>query len=644
MVEDEDDQSISGDHLHLFVTFPFSISCSTAQKFPTVNWLRGTSWEGALQPLHHTLLFIAGWTTLLGRSIHFRQAASRGGMSKLRTALVGLAVWWRSVILALVGHVGNMVHVLLPSKGRPVRTPVVDDWFDPQPDRSLLEMRLREESTLLKHLQLPNQQRIQKHAQLWVQAKSEADGFVSSLLKPKAPVSLALIDAQGSMLDPSQALEQLTCDLLARAHGVEPGDPSLDEWIVSEVKAIRVEALSEAFLTQSDPFGIDEVRKVIQKMKKNSSALHFPRQVIRSTSQPLLLISWALVNTITSLSTQPSSWFRQVCPIRKSGYGPVRNTSILRPVICVDDIENLLDGLWLAQARPFLEEYISMQQTGGRFEHLMVVLGVVLTLQARMVQKFASFLQIADLERGFESVPRDMLRWLLRQAKFTGWQWLIPDVALGKERIRVRVGCLLGSMVILEHNSIGQGERSGVHLFGTYTKTLIAAVNNVFPGAALCIPQVALDALASTPQPCRSNTNFNLCNKVLLAKVCLESGSDQHAWSHIFVRPNCQSACTGTWKACTLPFQQYVDDAILVAPDTSTLRDVNSTLSDACAAWRCKFAGGKKGPRILIWHRRELHCSVSLMLTSFVVRRLRQLNEQSSWVSQLTLISLFSLS
>lgn len=122
------------------------------------------------------------------------------------------------------------------------------------------------------------------------------------------------------------------------------------------------------------------------------------------------------------------------------------------------------------------------QQTGGRFEHFRLVLGIVLTLQARLVQRQGSLLQVADLVRGFESVPRNMLRWLLRHAGLKGWQWLIPDIALGKELMRVRVGRMLGSLAVLEHNSIGQGKRSGVHLFGVYTKALLAAVNSVHQG------------------------------------------------------------------------------------------------------------------------------------------------------------------
>ena len=208
----------------------------------------------------------------------------------------------------------------------------------------------------------------------------------------------------------------------------------------------------------------------------------------------------------------------------------------------MDDVESLLDGVWLSQVRHTLEQFMTPQQTGGRFEHFRLVLGIVLTLQARLVQRQGSLLQVADLVRGFESVPRNMLRWLLRHAGLKGWQWLIPDIALGKELMRVRVGRMLGSLAVLEHNSIGQGKRSGVHLFGVYTKALLAAVNSVHQGIPIDL---------QSPEPVK------------------------------------------------FPFQQYVDDAIATAESPVELQAINATLSGACDTWRCQFAEGKKKPRFM---------------------------------------------
>lgn len=135
-----------------------------------------------------------------------------------------------------------------------------------------------------------------------------------------------------------------------------------------------------------------------------------------------------------------------------------------------------------------------------------------------------------------------MLRWLPTHAGLKGWQWLIPDIALGKELMRVRVGRMLGSLAVLEHNSIGQGKRSGVHLFGVYIKALLAAVNSVHQGIPIDL---------QSPEPVK------------------------------------------------FPFQQYVDDAIAIAESLVELQAINATLSGACDTWRCQFAEGKKKPRFM---------------------------------------------
>ena len=91
---------------------------------------------------------------------------------------------------------------------------------------------------------------------------------------------------------------------------------------------------------------------------------------------------------------------------------------------------------------------------------------------------------------------------------------------MGKELMRVGVGRMLGSLAVLVHNSIGQGKRSGVHLFGVYTKALLAAVNSVHQGIPIDL---------QSPEPVK------------------------------------------------FPFQQYVDDAIAIAESPVELQAINAT-------------------------------------------------------------------
>ena len=86
-----------------------------------------------------------------------------------------------------------------------------------------------------------------------------------------------------------------------------------------------------------------------------------------------------------------------------------------------------------------------------------------------------------------------------------------------------------------------------IHVFGLYTKTLISAVNHALQGVPLFPPNGDLHA-----QP-------------------------------IF----------------HFPFQMYVDAAIGITEGETSLQLVNAELTKASSLWRCKFAGGKKGPRVV---------------------------------------------
>ena len=102
---------------------------------------------------------------------------------------------------------------------------------------------------------------------------------------------------------------------------------------------------------QSGSFSLLEVTTSLNSMKVSSPSVGFPRSAIKAHSEPLLLVSWALINAIAALGAQPSFWFREVCPIRKRGSGPVLDTGLLWPVTTMDDVECLLDGAWLSQVR-----------------------------------------------------------------------------------------------------------------------------------------------------------------------------------------------------------------------------------------------------------------------------------------------------
>ncbi len=82
-----------------------------------------------------------------------------------------------------------------------------------------------------------------------------------------------------------------------------------------------------------------------------------------------------------------------------------------------------------------------------------------------------------DMLQGFESTWRDAVRYLVAQAGVDSWLWLLLDAFLSEEQMRLRIGALLGAAVVVQHNSIGQGKRSGTHLFGTFVSAIIRMTN-----------------------------------------------------------------------------------------------------------------------------------------------------------------------
>ena len=101
---------------------------------------------------------------------------------------------------------------------------------------------------------------------------------------------------------------------------------------------------------------------------------------------------------------------------------------VLRPISYVDELEGLVDALWLCATRQRLEEYATLMQNGGRTEHLLVVLGLLVALQSRKALGLPTLVEVADLSRGYELVWRDALRLHLQRAGIGGRMWLVAEL------------------------------------------------------------------------------------------------------------------------------------------------------------------------------------------------------------------------
>ena len=104
---------------------------------------------------------------------------------------------------------------------------------------------------------------------------------------------------------------------------------------------------------------------------------------------------------------------------------------------------------------------------------MFVVIAVVMTCHLRKAMNCTTFCQTADLLHGYDLAQRDAVKVHARCAGIVGRYFLILDDALNDERVRVRVGTALSSVFHLLTRGIGQGLRSGVHLFGAFARPII---------------------------------------------------------------------------------------------------------------------------------------------------------------------------
>ena len=568
-----EERTVPSDHLHLFATVDMQIPLYARQQDPIIQWARGAKWDDATQPVLPALLFIGAWATLASRWAAVREQLRNNKWGGLRQWLVDIVAWWRAVALTLAGHVAGLV-LLHKSGVKPKKriSPVLDWLHDPRAHNlSSVELRVREEMCLSNDLQNRTQRLIAKHARLWCIDRALADRLLSATLKPRQGLVLALTGSCGRELPQARAISVITQDLLSRAAAKGHGTTAMNEAINAEVHAARAQALIEASVLKEDPVTWLEVAEAIKHMPSNKASVRLPRAVARVQAYPVTLLTWALCCLIAVTSKLPCIWMREVSPVDKTGSGVIRLTKQIRPITCVDDIETILDTIWLGQVRPQLEQFMGFEQSGGRFDHIVVVIGVVLLLQARKAQQLPSLLQVADLQQGYESVWRQALRCLTRRARLKGWHWLLLDAWLGNETLRVRVGGAVGMAVSILHHSIGQGKVSGTHLFGTFATALTRTWQQHCCGLGITVDPAA-------------NLARHLCRHG--APGLQPAVHDHNApWLDKWVKhlmPMSDVARLEEVEStapCRFPYQQYVDDAIIPALHAPALAKANKAIS-----------------------------------------------------------------
>ena len=315
--------------------------------------------------------------------------------------------------------------------------------------------------------------------------------------------------------------------------------------------------------------------------------------------------TWAIANLAVSLGRPSTMWRRLVRPLDKTGTGVARSARELRPVSYVDEMEGLVDALWLRAEKDKLQEFAGEEQAGGQYDPLLMVLGIVITLQARREVGLPSWLVAEDLLHGYDLGWRDGVRVQASGAGVGGRAWLYLDAQLERENVVLRLGGMLGHMVQICNVGIGQGRRSGVQLFGALTAGLKDQVEEECrPPVAVVRPEVLEGLRDAPPQDPGIESGWDPEDAQLdrLAAQGHQEGWGRQQWAQAF-----QALPSGAARCRLLDrlgapgpmLTQFVDDGLAVQSSLHGVRAVGRAMDRFITQWAHAFAGGKKGPWVL---------------------------------------------
>ena len=439
------------------------------------GWSKEMEWHSALAPIKASLGLLAAWGDRAACSIKIKRWVVSGRMRRLRQNILDKAVWWRSVLYVIGGHLGGIAVVRWPAKLNPIPSqhgratgPVSAGRMIEAPE--ILELEDDEAQEEVRAV--TRQAHMRKYLQIGKTDRGAAEKYLSNIFKPIKPVKLALQNENtGEAVGLSEAMRAVTQTVVDRAKGSD-GDWKFNRQVRQAVAETRAAARAETLLEEKECYTFEAVQNALRGSGRRQASMRLPRQAAKAQQTEGTHLTWALANLVVNMGLVPSSWMREVTPIRKTGSGPVRDLGLLRPISYVDDLEGVCDALWLASTRRRLEEYMGERQSGGRYDYVLVVLGVVLALQERQARGLPTYLEVADLYHGYELVWRDAVRMHVRWAGVGGRFWLVLDAALHSEQVRLKIGGMIGEVTQLNRFSIGQGKRSGVHQFGMFTRAL----------------------------------------------------------------------------------------------------------------------------------------------------------------------------
>ena len=590
------------DHARLDAYLTKSVSCNLGDYVGRARWDNEAEWDSCLAKAPMLLAYLIGWANAVAGNKIIQSWTIGGKMRRTRQALLDRVVWWRAVIYTVCGHLGGAVVVSRHSNNVVTADLASQAWHTFggfEHDCSADEIQWKQEVLGHEFLAKSQFKRYCKYLELCTVSRGDAESYLSRLLKPKNPVQVCLIGLDG-VKSPAETVNIITKNVLARAEKAGTGDPMVNRWVREQVRDARMVAQVCLSNQLDERISLELVDEVMRTIKGNRSSVRIPRKASKADIEAGRLCVWAVVNLCFSLGLTSTLWLREVAPIRKRGPQVVCDPCNLRPVSYVDELECIVDAVWLRLVKPALVAYSGTQQAGGKYDAVLMAIGVFMSLQLRKLDGLPAFLQKADLLNGFDLVWRDAVKLHLACAGIKGKLWLYGDSALNTENLRVRVGPMIGELATLAGFGVGQGRRAGVDLFASLVRPLAELCASRAVGIGVNIPAAMVDAYQGVAGNAKPHGIVDWPAVHAAQAWEKDNGSsDRNALMQRLGNEATQLAYLDVMSSHRILHLQFVDDTFNLVSSTAGLSEVNSALTEFCQVWRHRFQGGAKRPAVM---------------------------------------------
>ena len=465
------------DHGFLSFYLPLTIAVSYEEGFGRVAWASSSDWDDIIGAINEPLLQLAKLTEALADNEVLASWVVSLAQPRRRRALLDAVVWLRNCWYCIAGHLAGAVTF----SNRPRRHTTADllpnaaKRATDDPDSLVAEAvhdHGRASLAIFQRLRQSN--------------PGAADRFLSHMLKPREPLSLLLLDEDGTPMDRTHHLHAIQADLQRRAaaHATGTLTASMREYVsaLRQNGATSCPVSHVCHCADRVTFTTDDLVATLAGINRNSRTINGSYAAVLAPHAGGRRLSLALANLVMRSCLLPTSWtMREFNPLRKKGPKAVQRLDYLRPISFASEMTAVFDSLFYNRYVEKVRSFWGSSQTGSVSEALASVLGVVLLCQCRQIAGLPIYLVFGDLSFAFDCVSKDGMRVAAFLAGIAGPAWYVIDDLLASDHARVHLNGLVSHSFHLQEGT-AQGRKISILLFNGPMRFLHDAVATAHDG------------------------------------------------------------------------------------------------------------------------------------------------------------------